>query len=107
MFKKPVTWEDSAQASSSRWSRKPIYTTFQERRHSEVAMGAVRRKLVWVAKPNFEGWACSECAWTFNPSEMPSGKSIGEMKQNYERQRDEQFQTHACGEHLRTPRDPR
>ena len=80
---------------------------FQERRHSEVAMGAVRRKLVWVEKPNFAGWACSECAWTFDPPEMPRGRSIGEMKQNYERQRDEQFQTHVCGEHPIATKDPR
>jgi hypothetical protein len=70
-------------------------------------MGAVRRKLVWVEKPNFAGWVCSECAWRFDLSELPSGKSIGEMKENYERQRDMQFQTHECREHPKAPREPR
>jgi rubredoxin len=73
----------------------------------EVAMEAMRRKLVWVERANFRGWACAKCAWVFNPSEMPTGKSIGEMKENYERQRDKEFQTHVCGEHRKGARDPR
>ncbi len=70
-------------------------------------MGVVRRKLVWIEKPNFTGWDCSECAWTFDPSEMHTGKSIAEMKENYERQRDEEFQTHACREHPIATKDSR
>jgi hypothetical protein len=69
-------------------------------------MGPVRRKLVWVEKPTFAGWACSECEWTFDPSEMPRGTSIGQMKENYERQRDEEFKAHVCAEHPRAAKDP-
>ena len=70
-------------------------------------MGAMRRELAWVERPNFQGWACAECAWVFNPSEMPTGKSIGEMKENYERQRDVEFKAHVCAEHPRATKDPR
>jgi len=30
---------------------------------------------------------------------MPTGDSIAEMKQNYERQRDGDFESHVCAEH--------
>jgi hypothetical protein len=70
----------------------------------EVAMGPMRRKLVWVERPTFHGWACTECAWVFNPSEPIAGKSIDEMKTNFGQQRDKAFASHACAEH---PMDPR
>jgi hypothetical protein len=59
-------------------------------------MVAMRRKLVWVERQNFQGWACSECAWAFNPSGPVVGKSIEEMKTHYEEQRDKEFASHAC-----------
>jgi hypothetical protein len=37
----------------------------------------------------------------FNPSGTPSGKSLDEMKQNYEQQRDKAFASHVCAEHPR------
>jgi hypothetical protein len=65
----------------------------------------MRQELAWVEKGDFRGWACSECAWKFNPSGVPSGvpsgNSIAEMKQNYERQRDGEFASHLCVEHPR------
>jgi hypothetical protein len=57
------------------------------------------QETVWVEKERFRGWACSECAWEFIPSVWPTGKSIGEMKQKYERQRDDEFNSHVCAEH--------
>jgi hypothetical protein len=60
---------------------------------------AMRREIIWVEKEDFRGWACSECAWKFNPSGVPTGNSIAEMKQNYERQRDGEFASHLCIEH--------
>jgi hypothetical protein len=45
------------------------------------------------------GWACSECAWQFNPSGKPAGNTLGEIKQNYERERDKEFESHVCAEH--------
>jgi hypothetical protein len=61
----------------------------------------MRRKLVWIEEQSFYGWGCSECSWVFNPSGSPTGKSLDEMKENYERQRDRDFATHVCTEHPR------
>jgi len=59
------------------------------------------RKLVWIEEQRFQGWGCSECAWVFNPSGAPTGKSLDEMKENYERRRDKYFAAHVCTEHPR------
>jgi hypothetical protein len=61
----------------------------------------MQRKLVWVEEQRFQGWGCSECAWVFNPSGAPTGKSLDEMKENYERRRDKDFAAHVCTEHPR------
>jgi hypothetical protein len=65
------------------------------------------RKLVWVERQTFQGWACSECAWVFNPVGTPAGKSLDEMKRNYEQQRDKEFASHVCAEHPRTTKSSR
>jgi len=59
----------------------------------------MQRKLVWVEELHFQGWGCSECAWLFKPSGAPTGKSLDEMKENYERRRDKDFAAHVCTEH--------
>lgn len=69
-------------------------------------MEASGRKLIWVARQNFQGWACSKCAWAFNPSGPPTGKSIDEMKTHYEQQRDKEFTAHTCAEYPRVTRNP-
>lgn len=61
------------------------------------------RAMIWVASEKFEGWACSECAWTFNASGPPFGDSLDEMKQNFERRRDKGFASHVCARHPRAP----
>ncbi|HZV88779.1 MAG TPA: hypothetical protein VFF95_14615 [Candidatus Binatus sp.] len=61
----------------------------------------MRRKLVWIERQNFQGYGCSECAWVFKSSGTPSGKSLDEMKQDYEQQRDKSFASHVCAEHPR------
>jgi rubredoxin len=60
---------------------------------------APRPEMVWIEKERFRGWACSECAWVFNPSVWPTGNSIAEMKQSYEQQRDNEFMSHVCAKH--------
>jgi hypothetical protein len=70
-------------------------------------MEAPRRKLVWVERQNFQGWACTECAWTFNPTGPPAGDSIEQMMMLYEQQRDKEFRIHVCTEHSRTTKNPR
>jgi hypothetical protein len=62
----------------------------------------MHRKLVWIERQNFQGYGCSECAWVFKSSGTPSGKSLDEMKQDYERQRDKSFESHVCAEHPRS-----
>jgi hypothetical protein len=69
-------------------------------------MVAMRRKLVWVERQNFQGWVCSECAWAFNPGGPVVGKSIEEMKERYEQQRDKEFAAHICAAHLRATNNP-
>jgi hypothetical protein len=62
----------------------------------------MRREMVLIEKERFRGWACSACAWEFNPSGVPTGNSIAEMKQNYERQRDSEFKAHVCANYPKT-----
>jgi len=54
------------------------------------------RKLVWIENQTLQGFGCSECNWRFNPSGAPVGKSLDEMKRNYEAQRDKEFAAHVC-----------
>ena len=61
----------------------------------------MRRTLVWIERQTFQGYGCSECAWVFKPSGTPTGKSLDEMKVNYEQQRDKHFADHVCAEHSR------
>jgi hypothetical protein len=65
----------------------------------------MRRELVWIEQERFRGWGCSECAWVFTPSGIPTGKTLDEMKQNYEERRDRDFAVHACAEHPRTKKN--
>ena len=69
-------------------------------------MQAMRRKLVWVERMNFQGWVCTECAWVFKPSGSIVDESIDEMKMHYEQQRDKEFASHICAEHPRATRNP-
>ncbi len=79
-------------------------------------MDAMRRKLVWVERQDFQvwverqdfqGWACTECAWAFNPLGPVVGTSIDEMKALYEQQRDKEFAVHVCAAHPRATKNPR
>ncbi len=64
------------------------------------------RKLLWIEKEKFAGWGCSECAWAFNPSGTPTGKSLDEVMQTYKQQRDADFASHLCADHPRVPKNP-
>ena len=54
---------------------------------------------VWVERGRFMGWACSGCGWEFNHSRIPAGNTLAEIKLNYERERDKEFESHVCAEH--------
>jgi hypothetical protein len=62
---------------------------------------AALRKLVWIERDRFRGWGCSECAWIFNSSGAPTGKSLDEAKRNFVLQRDKEFASHVCTKHPR------
>jgi hypothetical protein len=66
---------------------------------------AMRRKLVWVERQNFQGWVCTECAWEFNPLGPVVDQSLEEMKSRYEKQRDAEFRSHVCTEHPRATKN--
>jgi rubredoxin len=55
--------------------------------------------MIWIQRPNLEGWGCSECAWVFNPSDPPTGPSLEEMKRTFEAKRDKEFDNHVCAAH--------
>jgi hypothetical protein len=59
------------------------------------------RTLVWIQNQNFQGFACSECDWVFDPSGALVGESLDEMKRKYEAQRDKEFAAHVCAKHPR------
>ena len=49
------------------------------------------RKTVWIKEENVMGWGCSECAWVFNPSGPPIGKTLDQMTRNFHAQLSEEF----------------
>jgi hypothetical protein len=59
----------------------------------------MRRELIWIDDHGFRGWGCSQCAWVFHPLGSPTGSTLDEMKQDYERQRDKDFAAHVCAQH--------
>jgi hypothetical protein len=67
--------------------------------------GSSPRKLVWVDEGTFKGWGCSECAWVFNPCGPQIGKSLEEIKRNFELQFTREFASHACAERPRVNRE--
>jgi hypothetical protein len=62
------------------------------------------RKLEWIERQNFQGYACAECNWKFKPSGALIGDSLDEMKKKYEAQRDKEFAAHVCVKHPRPAR---
>jgi rubredoxin len=62
-------------------------------------MQPMPRMMVWIEKPNLAGWGCSDCAWFFRPSEPPTEPSFEAMKQQFEAQRDKEFDRYVCAAH--------
>jgi rubredoxin len=54
------------------------------------------RKLVRIEGQSLMGWGCSECSWVFHPSDPPIGKSLDEMKRNFQMQLSQEFECHDC-----------
>src|SRR5256885_17012817 len=51
------------------------------------------RQLTWLDDGKFEGWTCSECAWTYPIPELLSDL---EAKNAYDRIASANFSKHAC-----------
>ena len=86
----------------SELERSAVAGFLKARGESKPSKRAAMRKMIWVESVHSEGWACSECAWAFNPSGPLRGTSLDEMKRNFERQRDKEFASHVCAQHPRT-----
>ena len=56
----------------------------------------MKREMVWIDQPQLRGWGCSQCAWVFNPRDMPSGETFEAMMRNFESRRDKEFAAHVC-----------
>jgi hypothetical protein len=72
-----------------------------------IQMSAMHRKMIWIEDRNFQGWACSECAWAYKPLGPLVGESIDEMKVHYESERDKEFASHVCAAHPRPTKNRR
>jgi len=78
-----------AAAVPSKTKATPSFKKYKPHQNLEVChMAVMRRQLVWVERKNFQSWICTECAWVFKPSGTITGRSLDEMKENYEQQRD-------------------
>jgi len=72
-------------------------TKYPDPRFCRPPVMAATRTLIWIEESRC--WGCSECAWVFNPSSAPTGKSFDEVMRNFELQRDKAFTAHVCAEH--------
>ena len=54
------------------------------------------RWLTWVSDQRLQGWACSQCDWTFP---IPSLLTDPEAKSAYDRLASTKFREHDCGAH--------
>jgi hypothetical protein len=61
-----------------------------------------RRKLVWVERPDFAGWACSDCDWTFVVPAAPAGEHLGSVVADVESLMEKGFASHLCEGHKRS-----
>jgi hypothetical protein len=81
--------------------RRPNRSGVVAARGKDLGQRATMKKLIRVRSADNEGWACSDCAWVFNPSGPPLGVSLDEMKENFRLQRDKEFASHVCAQHPR------
>jgi len=86
-------------AACSRRGGQENGTKYPDPRFCLAPVMAATRKLIWIEESRC--WDCSECAWVFNPSSAPAGKSFDEVMRNFELQRDKAFTSHVCAEQPR------
>ena len=61
------------------------------------------RRLEWIERPSFQGFGCSECSWTFNPSGPLTQGWFDQVKQKYKTERDKEFAVHVCIKRSKSP----
>jgi hypothetical protein len=54
------------------------------------------RKLVWRNRETFQGWACSQCSWEFEPSDLSFDELTDDNKRHYDRRCEDEFRQHLC-----------
>jgi hypothetical protein len=101
----PASLLKKSLAAASEFQRRAVAEYLKQEEKEPIGSEAMRN-MIWVKSVVSEGWACSECAWKFNPSGPPRGASLDEMKQNFSRQRDSEFASHVCARHSRTKGQP-
>jgi hypothetical protein len=57
--------------------------------------------LTWVSDQRLQGWACSQCEWTFP---IPALLTNPEAKSAYDRLASGKFQEHECAQHVQRSR---
>jgi hypothetical protein len=97
---RPEQWRD-AEVAVEKTNAMPCFTRAYRTKSTRCASEAMHRKLVRIEEQGFRAWGCSECAWAFRPSDLPAGKLLNEMMQNYKLQCDNDFAAHVCAEHPR------
>jgi hypothetical protein len=79
---------------------------FRKKREKHQSKKTFMRQMIWIKTARIEAWGCSQCAWTFSPSDPLRGSSLEEMKQNYLSQREKEYASHVCAEHPRARSAP-
>jgi len=97
----PASLLEKSLTTIAELERRPA-AEYLKHEEKELIGSEAMRKMIWVKSTCYEGWACSECAWKFNPVGPPRGASLDEMKQNFAGQRDSEFASHLCARHPAT-----
>ena len=74
---------------------------FRKKVEMRQSMKTFMRQMIWIKTERMEAWGCSQCDWTFKPSDPLRGSSLDEMKQIYLDQREREFASHICAAHPR------
>jgi hypothetical protein len=74
---------------------------FRKKREKHQSKKTFMRQMIWIKTMRIEAWGCSQCDWTFKPSDPLRGSNLEEMKQNYLSQREREFASHICAAHPR------
>jgi hypothetical protein len=72
-------------------------STDQRNKDQRTLLSKTARELIWIVRPNFQGWTCSQCEWN---SPLPTLLTDAEAKTAYDRLAAAKFRDHKCADHL-------